>query len=452
MTSQTPIHHDDERRQLLMDYPPLINPPSQNDDASTGGVANTITTPDDGLADPLLALPALPWPQVAALLNGISSIDLDSLLIQTRDDALMFLRNYGYDIERNQEDSLVVRSIFQEAIAFIERRLLCPQGVHHDEASAYWQQLNEAPNPSSCQADGRIPATVRKCPDVATLLTWVSSNRSGTAPMAGAKPITSEESAWACAILKVMHTLAHIQHSPMYQALPVAREQILSRFSELVVHADTTDASHDQWMVAKGAITFGPHHKPLFLLPPHASGLMPLPLHSFAIKDGKTRESILVKLLCKKENVAEEIRDLLGIRLVTHTPAQAATALAWLCAHQVIVPPNIIPSRSRNSLIDAETFHQASQQLSSLGASTFNVHNPSSSHTYRAIHITGRQLVRTGEGDSIRQRFFFPFEVQITDADSERQSQHGDSDHKRYKQKQWATARRRVLGRLLMGR
>jgi len=58
------------------------------------------------------------------------------------------------------------------------------------------------------------------------------------------------------------------------------------------------------------------------------------------------------------------------------------------------------------------------------------------------------QLLRTLNAPS-HIRFFFPFEVQITDARSYELSRSGDASHRQYKDRQRATVKERVLGRLL---
>jgi uncharacterized protein (TIGR04562 family) len=238
-----------------------------------------------------------------------------------------------------------------------------------------------------------------------------------------------------------MHTLAHIYHSPLYQAKDAAREQILSLFYERVV-----PVSHDL------GIEPGIRYE---LKPPPGYQSQGLPLVDFQVKDDKSLESMLMKLLSKKENVAEELRDVLGVRFITQTQTDALRVVQWLLAHQVVVAPNIIPSRTRNSLLPLPP--TAGVPLTSSDTpgladvagphwQSFEQHNPASSHHYRAIHLTSRQLIR----DSASQRrVFYPYEIQVTDWESHRESQLGQSAHHIYKDKQRRRAARRVLGPLL---
>lgn len=366
----------------------------------------------------------LPWETLEALIKGISSIDLTGMPTTDRMEAYNFILHYGYDL-RIEEDAAEVRGIMEEAVRVIESLFLTHPGLD-------WEQENEPPSP--CR---EIPAHVIESGDPLDLILTAAQSDHLDRP-------------WACAILKVMHTIAHIQNGPLYRYFEEARKQILSEFQDIL-----TPYGED------GSVLLG------------KTGAQTLKLYGFETKDQKTRESILVKLLCKKEHVAEAIWDLIGVRLITDTPAEAVQAINILREQKVIVFPNIIPSRSRNSLIDFARYREAYERaqadltagrtdmdafqevISHIEAAPavnqdFNLHNPMSSGDYRSIHITCRKLVRLKEPGLVGEnRFFFPYEIQILDKDSYLQSKEGSSSHSAYKKKQLATARRRVLGLLL---
>jgi uncharacterized protein (TIGR04562 family) len=367
----------------------------------------------------------LPWETLEALVRGISSIDLTAMPMGDREEAYQFVLQYGYDMAHPQ-DAEEVRHLLLQAVRFIETLLLT-----HPEWD--WAACGEPPAPAL-----QIPEALLARGDVLDLILIASQ---GPAP----------DRHWACAILKVMHTLAHIQNGPLWRYFDQARHQILSAFDQILTPLGQDDG------VLLGKL----------------GGGRTLELFGFETKDEKTRESILVKLLCKKEHVAEAIWDLVGVRLITHTPAEALLAINILRLHKVIVFPNIIPSRSRNNLIDLDRYRTAYQQVSqelAAGRLTpeafeerirnldvlpstyqdFTAHNPSSSQLYRSIHITCRQLIRLKTpGTGGETRFFFPYEIQVLDKASYLESKEGDSAHSVYKRKQLATARRRVLGLLL---
>ena len=84
-------------------------------------------------------------------------------------------------------------------------------------------------------------------------------------------------------------------------------------------------------------------------------GSKSIPLIEFDTKTKKTRDSVILKLLHKAEHVAEELFDRVGIRLVTHNKLDCIRVIEFLLEHGVVVPHNIKPSRSVNTLINLES-------------------------------------------------------------------------------------------------
>jgi uncharacterized protein (TIGR04562 family) len=365
----------------------------------------------------------LPWESLSSMIQGRSSIDLTSMPISSREEAESFILNYGFDLTL-ADDRLEVEGYFNEAIRFIEHRFLS------DEVD--WVEQGEAPPPAD-----RIPLEVIKRRDIVDLLMMASQPNDPHRP-------------WACALLKVIHTLVYIRNSPLYRYHSYASEVILKRFrSILTPQADGTvllqgKEGHD------------------------------LRLHSFEAKHYKPRESILIKLLCKKENVAENVWDLVGVRLVTFHVAEAVLAVELLREQKIILFPNVVPSRSRNTLIDIKHFRELYESkleqvqsgklnlsaLESLFQSdefllpeeTHASQNPSSAQHYRSLHITCRQLLKIPAAagvDPLDSRFAFPYEVQILDLENYVLNKTGDGAHGNYKLRQLCTARKRVLGSLL---
>ncbi|MDX2084432.1 MAG: TIGR04552 family protein [Candidatus Melainabacteria bacterium] len=363
----------------------------------------------------------LPWETLAALIHGVSSIDLTRMPIRSETEAYEFVTHYGYDLSE-PTDRQEMEDIAQEAVAFLQQRLL-PE-----------------PEPAANAIPLRMPASVAMNTDVISLILLAAQPTEDS---------LASERHWACAVLKVMHTLAHIRNGHRFRYFERAREQILSRFSRVL----SVDEPTGQIRLGK----VGPGERSLLL-------------YGFEAKDQKSKESILIKLLCKKGHVAEQVEDLLGVRLITHTPAEALLAMEILRENKVLVFPNVIPSRSHNSLLDFNALQQAHQQAMLTGqfadwdtlhqwyaqlqitppVETFDGHNPHSSTEYRALHLTCRQLIRIKQADRAQEeRFFFPYEIQITDRANYLESQQGDSAHAIYKRRQLERARRRVLGPLL---
>jgi uncharacterized protein (TIGR04562 family) len=363
----------------------------------------------------------MPWEVLGAMIQGKSSIDLSSMPIYTREEAKELVYNYGFDLDV-PEDIAEMEAYFIEAVNFIEHRFLT--------RSIDWLGAGEP----VINAE-KIPLSVTSSRNVLDLIMLATQEEHPNRP-------------WACALLKVMHTLVYIQNSPLYKYHAQASETILSRFREVLI------PESDGTVLLKG------------------SRGRELRLYAFEAKHHKPRESILIKLLCKKENVAENVWDLVGVRLVTFHPAEAILAVDILREQKVILFPNVIPSRSRNTLLDFNHFremYEAALSEYKLGQrdldSLFQLFetdayilpeeqprnpNPLSSPEYRSLHITCRQLMRVKAGGNLTEtRFAFPYEIQILDRANYLDSKIGHGAHASYKQRQLFAARRRVMGSLL---
>ncbi len=364
----------------------------------------------------------MPWEPIEAIINGVSSLDLSSMPIQDWDEAYHFMLSYGYDMH-HPEDAAEIHLLYKKALQFIQDYFL---GEKREWICGQRQTF----------ASHEIPASIQNIKDVLTLLITASSDK-------------SPDNHWACAVLKVMHVLAHIQNGLYYRQVDVAREQILKNFY------DVLDEQDDGTFILRGT-----------------SG-QSLHLYSFEAKPEKTLESTLVKLLCKKEMITHDIYDLIGVRLVTNTPAEAILATQILREQKVILFPNVIPTRSRNTLIDLKLFRESYDTLLEfieIGDKEFTdleeffknfnsflpenksfENNQASSPNYRSIHITCRQLIRTLIPEThLENRYFMPYEIQILDRQSYFDSHHGSSAHQQYKKRQFRNAGRRVLGPLLL--
>ncbi|MEM0951995.1 MAG: TIGR04552 family protein [Cyanobacteria bacterium P01_H01_bin.74] len=379
------------------------------------------------------ASPDLPWAVMETLIEGRSSIDLDLMPVSSREEASDLVYQYGFNLSL-PADVADVQAYMTEALNFIAYRFL--------SHATDWPSFGEPEAPLS-----EAPESIRACNDIVELLLIASSK-------------TDVNRYWACALLKVIHTLVYIDNTPLYQYLDMASQAIMKRFEALI----TPEA--DGSMLLKGR--YG----------------QSLKLYAFQTKTRKSRESILMKLLSKKENVAENIWDLVGVRLVTFYPAEAILALEILRSQKVILFPNIVPSRSTNNLIDFDAFkrfYTAQNNAYQTGQIDFEAmaavfqdagllypekrhprENPMSSPAFRSLNVTCRHLLKTtGLAESVDSknspdtpkrsgtRFAFPYEIQFLDQTSYLQSQSGYESHNNYKQRQLFAARRRVLGALL---
>jgi uncharacterized protein (TIGR04562 family) len=274
---------------------------------------------------------------------------------------------------------------------------------------------------------------VREMTDVRRLLVWASED--GITP----------RRRWSCALLRVMHTCAHASSYADVEFGQSVRELIRARF-EPHIH------------VVKGVPTLG-------------RGDAAIELVSFELRPPKTFEAVMIKLLCAAQNVAAEIYDRQGVRIVTRGKLDAFLVVHHLRVNNVIMFANIQPTRSRNTLLDpdwydakmAELGQDAStssrrelvERLRQL-AETHAPDNKSTDHNvfsdaeYRSIQFTCREMIRVPATESRPGgRFFFPYEVQVLDEASWRHATTGDASHIAYRARQLDAARRRVLRGLL---
>ncbi|MGM9999631.1 MAG: TIGR04552 family protein [Candidatus Bruticola sp.] len=388
------------------------------------------------------------WEIIDFMLEGKSPIDLAALTAEDRAQAHKFLLNYGYDYN-SKEAKDTVDEIFAEALRFIK---------------AYFVHGH-----SGCPTYFTIPSEIERLNDVRDLLIWASG------------PHNTERQAWSCAILRVMHTIHHLDNTMRAEFFPEIKRQILDKFRQNVTEVN-------------GQVYLGSNNDML-------------PLYGVYYKEEKSRDSLIMKLLHKPKNVAEKIHDRLGVKLVTYTKLDVLRVLYYLYTHNVIMFANLIPGRSRNTILDLEKCQRifadllesekendcierekkldqlvnqlntiSPQELAAMAEEKKN-YNPLSSSDYQSLQFTVQELVKLEnpsffkarrlrtqlekyhlgpdlegllqelEGPVAEQEIsvLFPLEVQIIDKDNYMQSIDGTASHDAYKQRQQDRACLRVL-------
>lgn len=393
------------------------------------------------------------WETFDVVCSGQSSLDAKNYLTELYDknQVANFLYGYGFNINDPVENAELF-GIFQEAVQFIKRYFLLegnPEGL-----------------------DLRVPNYLYTITNISDLFLAATGHYT--------YKLKPEESLWAGVILKVMHTILHTDKDLRARYFSTVQQQIFDRFYKFI-HRDDENR--------------------LFLR--NEAGLS-IPLYDFQTKAKKTRDSIIIKLLHKQENVAEELFDRIGVRIVTYNKLDALRVIKFLHTNYVIMINNIKPSRSQNTLVDLpqlrkrvftlykqairselpeDDFYQRLNQLIGDSAprsahhSDKNIH---SSEEYRAIHFTGRQLIKyrnpfMASFNEVRKqalkdkenplsqsllsldtsaisrdvRFFYPFEVQITDYESYLKNTQGEASHNEYKRSQLRSAMKRIFKPIL---
>ncbi|OFZ54932.1 MAG: hypothetical protein A2428_00585 [Bdellovibrionales bacterium RIFOXYC1_FULL_54_43] len=387
------------------------------------------------------------------VIGGRSMIDASvGLELKTLEEANRFIKSYGYDFDNPIEKAELMGN-FHEALNFVRKFFLQPE------------------NPQGLRVE--IPRKILELTDIAELFRMAGLHYPGQGHDTQGYYLKN----WACSILKVIHTIAHIDkdlRSPYFLEIQM---QILDRFYK-VIHRDINGQ--------------------LFLGDKDGNGFR-VDLVAFETKPKKSRESIILKLLHKPENVAEDIFDRVGIRFVTESPLGALKVVKYLRDQMIVMPPNIKPSRSRNTLIDVEAFRSRLQdlllradrgeisdvefttQLEEVAqAPQVGPENPHSSEYYRAIQFTVRQLIKLRNplyadlkelknqarsnpihADLLKMiekidlthiqreiRFFYPYEIQVFDRRGAEENERGRSAHSDYKRAQVLSAMKRVMGGL----
>lgn len=387
------------------------------------------------------------WETFDVVCSGKSSLDATNYLTELYDknQVANFLYGYGFDIS-DPVESAELFGIFQEAMQFIKRYFL------------------KEGNPDGL--DMRVPNYLFSITNISELFLAATGHSSFK--------LKTEESLWAGVVLKVMHTILHTDKDLRYRYFSTIQQQIFDRFYKFI-HRDEENR--------------------LFLRNETGTSI---PLYDFQTKAKKTRDSIVIKLLHKQENVAEELFDRIGVRIITYNKLDALRVIKFLHRNHVIMINNIKPSRSQNTLVDLpmlrmkifslykesmrsnmpeERFYQRLNGLiedcSPIKANHDNRHTL---EEYRAIHFTGRQLIKYRNPfmqsfNEVRKqalkdktnplsqsllhldtspisrdvRFFYPFEVQLTDYESHLKNTQGEASHLEYKRSQLRSAMKRIF-------
>ncbi|MDR1842057.1 MAG: TIGR04552 family protein [Holophagales bacterium] len=370
-----------------------------------------------------------------AVLGGQAFIDEEGLNVISRDQARKFALNYGFDMGLPRQRSQIVKT-FEDALTFLETVVL--EGT-----------------------DLKVPPVLSELQDPLDLLT-----------MASAKP-RDDIASWSCAVLRVMHTLLYIDNNIFLRFLPEIQQQIFDRYDRHLVLGNSNG-----WFLR---------------------GDYEVPLIDIVRKENKDRDSMLLKLLHKPENVAETIYDHIGIRFVVEDLLDVLLVLRFLTDHNVFQAAHIKPSRTRNLIIDVMLLEEwmavlpdtfSAQELSPNERQAICEKlaqrvgwpsvNPYSSSDYSALQFTVNTLMRLPEPsilalESISKEFngngkygvadqfhiheliqaqeefafFFPHEVQIMEKSGFNNSRMGPASHLEYKRRQREVVRKRVLRGIL---
>ena len=389
------------------------------------------------------------WELLEVILEGKSALDSSFFISPLgRDNGIDdFLKEYGLD-PGDPVTQAELFGNFQEALQFIKKYFL--------------------KSGNSNALDMNIPPSFYQMTSVKEVIRMATGNNT---------KVNQEEVLWAEIILKVMHTILHVDKDLKSNYFNIIQTQIFDRFYRFL-HRDKKEN--------------------LFL---GKRGENALPIVGFETKSRKSRDSVIIKLLHKEENIAEELFDRIGIRIITKNRFDIIRAISFLVGKFIILPHNIKPSRSINTIVDIVNFKKKHHQLirtaireewdektfletvekeiKSYAIEDKNRLNLHSSDSYRSIQFTYRQLIKYKKpfwkefnelkaliqentsdlAEKIRSldtssvdkevRFFFPYEVQIVDEETHQQNSLGDASHSEYKKSQIQSVIKRIFGPLI---
>jgi uncharacterized protein (TIGR04562 family) len=393
------------------------------------------------------------WELLDVVIGGKSALDSKFFVGQMYniEQVNQFLKGYGLDASDPVSRAELFGN-FQEALQFIKRYFL-------KEGNADGLDIS-------------IPNSIYMITDITDLFLMATGNKEGA---------NVEDTLWAEVILKVIHTILHTDKDLRSNYFNIVQTQIFDRFYKYLYR----DKDNKLFLGLKGE-TRG------------------LPLVEFETKSKKTRDSIIIKLLHKAENVAEELFDRVGVRFITGNKFDSLRVIKFLLENNIVIPHNIKPSRSVNTIIDTEKFKVKHNNLikmairNNLSEERFlqaiereanecnklketDDKNEHSLAKYQSMQFTCRQLIKYKnpflyEFNELRKqakeettdenlakkilsmdvsliardiRFFYPYELQIVDLESHKKNTSGEASHVEYKKLQVVSAKNRVFKTLI---
>jgi len=232
----------------------------------------------------------------------------------------------------------------------------------------------------------------------------------------------------ACVLLKLMHVINHMEAAELRYQTPLSE-------------ADLMELAEKRIMSAAEKI--------------RESGF---PLVAF-YGSRKARNSIITKLIAKRENIAATIFDKLRFRIVTHDREHILPAITWLTRN--LFPFNyVIPGQSHNNLmlfrhmIRDAPFAKLGAELSSNGIAEDEElnsdENPFSGGSYRMVNFIADfpvridHLVDVRYGALLGRTVFVMVEFQVIDRQTARENEEGENAHRLYKNRQRSIVQARL--------
>lgn len=223
----------------------------------------------------------------------------------------------------------------------------------------------------------------------------------------------------ACMLLKVMHIIYHLDARELRTTLAISDNQIFSLVEESVT------------LMIDALRTAG------------------VPVVEFSWSR-KTKESLITKMLVKRETNAARVFDRLRFRLIVREPRDLVPALHIMLRR--CIPFNyLVPGQTVNSLIDLDTLTTTHEEGAPAedGAET----NEFSGAGFKILNFIADLPVRVGDLFSADERqaqgrgnvVFVLAEFQVLDRRTAESNEQGENSHVQYKHRQHQHVRVRLL-------
>jgi uncharacterized protein (TIGR04562 family) len=289
------------------------------------------------------------------------------------------------------------------------------------------------------ERDEKIPEVIssrEKLQDIRRLLIYASTKDSAS----------NTVQLWSCAILRVMHCVAHVENDLFFNYTSEIQDQI---FRPLQAQVHSTEI---------GELVLGAK-----------DDSDQISLEKFEMKAFKERHSMVIKTLSKPEAVAIDIFDKMGVRFVTKTVFDAFRVIRYLRVQNIICFANVMPNQSKNTLFPTNLFletidrfieqkkpveaEEIEEKLKSLVQSDAHraeykeKFNPFSDSDHKVIKFICRHLMKIKTQNGVI-RFFYPYEIQVMDYQTYVANLAGTASHGEYKRRQRKAAHDRVMGEI----
>jgi uncharacterized protein (TIGR04552 family) len=238
----------------------------------------------------------------------------------------------------------------------------------------------------------------------------------------------------ACVVLKVMHVLHHLAGGELATRLSVSADQIFQLVEDKVLRT-----VEEMKGVGCQIVEFE--------------------------WSRKEQDSLITKLLAKRDNIAAHVYDKLRFRMITRSEEEIILVLRELVGR--LVPFNyVIPGESQNDIVDLQSFiesdaslHGHLPDLLDLSNIAQDKRNPTvnefSGPSYRVVNFVADLPIRIDRSlgfspddpvfADIGSVVFVLTEFQIVDLPTSRANELGENSHDRYKERQVMRVKARLM-------